>query len=127
MATGPGEALRSFLDGPEPPRVRPEALARTYTVRRDRGNRVVLVRAAPEGEEVELASSARPAGIAWRPIAGALLADALEGRPPRRLVSDYARFIVVPRSGTRAIAGAELQEWLSTWRPSILAILSSGR
>jgi hypothetical protein len=121
MAPGRGAALRSFLEGPAPPRVGPAALAATYVIRRDDRGGTVLGRAG-----VELARSSRRSG-AWQLLAGALLGDALDARPPRRLVSDYARFLVTPPGTTRTVAGPELQAWLATWRPSVLAILASGR
>jgi hypothetical protein len=119
-------ALRSLLDGPTPPGVRTDALESTYVIRRDEGGHTVLVRRR-DGEEVTLASSARLGGSPWSSLARALLADALDGPAPRRLVSDYARFLVTPRGEARAIGGEELGQWLATWRPSILATLSSHR
>ena len=47
-----------LLSGPKPPRVRQEALAATYAVRRREGNTAVLLRVLP-GAEVELAASRR--------------------------------------------------------------------
>ena len=117
MAAGRGAALRSLLEGPAPPRVRPGALGSSYTIRRDEHGEAVLRRG-----DVELARSRR-----WPRLAEGLLRDALDARPSRRLVSDYARFIVTAPGTTRTVAGTELQAWLETWRPSILAILASGR
>jgi hypothetical protein len=119
-------ALRSLLDGPTPPGVRADALSSTYLVRRDDGTRTVLVRRR-DGEEVELAASGRRGGPPWSRLAQALLADALDGPAPRRLVSDYARFLVTPRGRARTVEARELEQWLETWRPSILATLSSSR
>jgi hypothetical protein len=119
-------ALRSLLDGPRPPRVRADALASTYVVRRDGSGRAVLVRRR-DGEEAELAASGRGGGSSWSRLARALLADALDGPPPRRLVSDYARFLATPRGQARTFGGKELEQWLATWRPSILATLSAHR
>ena len=115
-----------LLSGPKPPRVRQEALTATYAVRRRDGISAVLLR-VDSGAEVELAASSRRLGVDWSALAGALLADALEAPPQRRLVSDYARFLAPARGQERRIAGAELQAWLDTWRPSILAVLTSGR
>jgi hypothetical protein len=125
MASGRGGALRSLLEGPAPPRVRSAALASSYVIRRDDRGRTVLARTAGAGAEVELARSGRRR--TWQHLAEALLGDALGAHPPRRLVSDYARFLVTPQGGTRTVAGAELQAWLETWRPSVLAVLASGR
>ena len=119
-------ALRSLLDGPTPPRVRADALSSTYVVRRDDGTRTVLVRRR-DGEEVELAASGRRGGPPWSRLAQALLADALDDPAPRRLVSDYARFLVTPRGPGAHRRSDGARAWLETWRPSILAILSSGR
>ena len=118
--------LRSLLDGPTPPGVRADALASTYVVRRDDGRRTVLVRRR-DGEEVELAASGRRGVPPWGRLAQALLADALDRPAPRRLVTDYARFLATPRGQVRAVGGEELRRWLGTWRPSILATLSSRR
>ena len=57
-------------------------------------------------------------------ISQALLADALDAEPQRRLVSDYARFLVIARNGERVVGGAQLQAWLDTWRPSILGVFA---
>ena len=86
----------------------------------------MLARAAGAGAEVELARSG-PRRRTRQHLADALLGDALGVRPPRRLVSDYARFLVTSPGGTRTVTGAELQAWLETWRPSVLAVLASGR
>jgi hypothetical protein len=125
-ATVRAMALRSLLDGPTPPRVRADALESTFVVRRDDGGRTTLLRLRG-GEEAELAVSRRRGGPSWARLAQALLADALDGPAPRRLVSDYARFLVTPRGQTRAIGGTDLGLWLETWRPSILATLAARR
>ena len=119
-------ALRSLLDGPTPPGVRGDALSNTYVIRREGDRRTVLLRRRG-AEEVELASSARIGAPPWSAVARALLDDALDDRAPRRLVSDYARFLVTPRGQSRTIDGRELEQWLATWRPSILTTLSSRR
>jgi len=115
-----------LLSGPKPPRVRQEALAATYAVRRREGNTAVLLRVLP-GAEVELAASRRRIGPDWTALADALFADALDAPPQRRLVTDYARFLAPARGQDRRIAGIELQSWLDTWRPSILAVLAARR
>ena len=115
-----------LLSGPKPPRVRQEALAATYAVRRPQGTTAVLVRVAP-GAEVELAASHRRIGPDWTALTDALFADALDARPQRRLVTDYARFLAPARGEERRIDGTELQSWLDTWRPSILTVLASRR
>jgi hypothetical protein len=119
-------ALRSLLDGPTPPGVRADALASTYVVRREEEGRAELLRRR-DGDEAELAASGRRGGPSWSRLAEALLADALDGPAPRRLVSDYARFLVTPRGQARTFGGEELAQWLATWRPSILATLSPRR
>lgn len=120
--------LLSLLRGPAPPRVRPDALANTYTVSRDGRNHVVLTRASAGAKEAAvLAFSNRRARVDWQALARAIMADALDGRPTRRLGADYARFIVTPRGGARTIPGHELQEWLETWRPGLPALFGSGR
>lgn len=116
-----------FLHGPALPRVRPAALGFLYTVARDGRNGVVVTRRAAAGDVVELATSDRRAGVDWRALAREVLGDALDGRPPRGLSDDYARFIVTPRRGLRTIAGREIQAWLETWRPGLSALLGSRR
>jgi hypothetical protein len=118
-------ALRSLLAGPTPPGVREDALASAYVVRREPDGHAVLLRRRG-GEEAELAVSTRR-GLSWSRLAQALLADALDGPAPRRLASDYARFLAIPRGQERSVTGKELEQWLGTWRPSILATLSSHR
>jgi len=115
--------MASFLAGPAPPRVREDALTASYAVRRDAGHGAVLVRRSPS-PEVQLAASTRRRGVDWNVISQALLADALDAEPQRRLVSDYARFLVIARNGERVVGGAQLQAWLDTWRPSILGVFA---
>ena len=118
---------RSLLRKPAVPRVRPAALGSTYVVSRDRRNGVVIVRKTAAGDGAELASSRRRLGVVWPAVAQAILDDALDARPPRKLIDDYSHFIVTARGGVRAIAGNEIQQWLDTWRPGLSALLTSAR
>jgi hypothetical protein len=112
--------------GPTPPRVRPDALRAAYVVRRT-GDATVASRRDASGAEHELAAARSRAGLGGSRLAAAILRDALDEPPPRRLVKDYSRFIVPRRGGELVVVGDELQAWLETWRPGLLSLLGSGR
>ncbi len=102
------------MGGTAAPPVRDEARELLYRVARPRRGPAVVTREKPGWEPVELARSG-----SWTVLARAVLDDALERPAGGKLARDLGRFLVIPRGGERRMTGAELDTWLSTWRPHL--------
>jgi hypothetical protein len=97
------------------PRVRADSLDRVYVLARAE-RRTVLVRRWDDQAEI-CRSRDRAA------LAEAILTDALEEPPSRKLARDYSRFLPAVRKDPVSIAGHDIDRWLATWRPSVDALL----
>ncbi len=102
------------MAGSAAPPVREEARELLYRVARPQRGPAVATREKPGWEPVELARSG-----SWTVLARAVLHDAVGEPPGGKLARDLGRFLVTPRGGERAMSGAELATWLSTWRPHL--------
>ena len=97
------------------PRLRPEAEALRYVVRRSARNRAVVTRSGGGDTEITLLEWARLRSVNWAEIARVILTDALEEPPLRKLTHDYGRFLFTPAGHTRTVNGSEIAEWISSW------------
>jgi hypothetical protein len=106
-------------------RVREDAAERVYVLSRAGRGRAVVLREQPGEPAVELLRTRRRLGVRPVELADAVLRDALDSPPSRKLAMDYARFVVPRRDGVTRITARDLQAWLDTWQPPLSAIFKS--
>jgi hypothetical protein len=99
--------------------VREDALDLVYLLSQAGRGRVSVVRERPAGDAEEIYRSGGGLRSDRLAVALAILGDALDERPSRKLARDYSRFLPTRRDGAVRISAQEVQAWLETWQPPL--------